>query len=66
MKQYNSPSIEIIYTADITTSSPETGFIPFGSGGEGISFNSFNKVSLIQEAYDVEQISYLTPKPYEM
>lgn len=66
MKQYNSPSIEIIYTTDITTSSPETGFIPFGSGGEGFSFNSFNKGSQIQEAYDVEQISYSTPKPYEM
>ena len=31
MKQYNKPRIEVIYTMDITTASPETGFIPFNS-----------------------------------
>ena len=65
MKHYNKPRIEIIYTTDITTSSPETGFIPFGTTDE-ISFNSMNGISGRQGAYDVVEETYQTPKPFEM
>lgn len=39
MKQYYKSIIEIIYTVDITTSSPETDFIPFGNTADPISVN---------------------------
>ena len=64
MKHYNKPRIEIIYTTDITTSSPETGFIPFGS--DEINFNSMKGISERQGAYDVVEETYQTPKPFEM
>ena len=57
MKQYNKPRIEIIYTTDITTSSPETGFIPFGTT-DGISFNSMNGISEKQGAYEIIEETY--------
>ena len=31
MKQYYKPRMEIIYTQDVVTGSPETGFIPFNT-----------------------------------
>ena len=65
MKQYNKPRIEIIYTTDITTSSPETDFIPFGIV-DGISFNSMKGISERQGAYDIVEETYQTPKPFEM
>ena len=65
MKKYNKPRIDIIYTTDITTSSPETGFIPFGTT-DGISFNSMKGISERQGAYDVVEETYQTPNPFEM
>jgi hypothetical protein len=65
MKYYINPRIEIIYTTDITTSSPETGFIPFGTTDE-ISFNAMNGIRERQSAYDVVEETYQTPNPFEM
>ena len=65
MKHYINPRVEIIYTTDITTSSPETGFIPFGTT-DGIRFNSMNGIYGRQGAYDVVEETYQTPKPFEM
>ena len=38
MKQYYEPRIEIIYTQDVVTGFPETGFIPFGNMIQPINF----------------------------
>ena len=37
--------MEIIYTQDVVTGSPETGFIPFGNTAEPINFKQMEPAS---------------------